>query len=307
MVDRTVRTYLSDSRQGGTPSGIGRTMIDADRGIGGFLVGTGRTGNFEARGDRDQIDYGSAGVIGGLDFGLGAAMVGITGGYESSDVRLNRISPNSKAETYFIGGYGTFGFGPAYVDLVGSYGKTDLDLRRNVSFSDFNAASSGVADARYYSLSATAGISRDFGSFEVEPYLGARYADVRIDAFNESGGFTGLRLGEQEAESLQGVAGLRLGADYPMGNVRIRPSARAEYRHEFENDGPRVISTSFAGAGIATPFTTTTTPMGDDQLVVGAGLTIAGEGPVSMVADYTGQFLGGYEIHGVQVGLRIKL
>jgi subtilase-type serine protease len=143
--------------------------------------------------------------------------------------------------------------------------------------------------------------------FEVEPYVGGRYADVRIDGFSEGAGLTNLSLGGQDVESMQGVAGLRVGADYPMGNVRIRPSARAEYRHEFKNDGARLISTSFNGAGIGTPFTTTTTPMGDDQLVVGAGLTIAGDGPVGMVADYTGQFMGGYEIHGVQVGLRIKL
>jgi outer membrane autotransporter protein len=246
-------------------------------------------------------------VIGGLDFGLGAAMVGITGGYEAADVRLNRITPNSRVETWFIGGYGTFGFGPAFVDLVGSYGKSDLDLRRNVSFADFSNASTSSADSRYYSLSATAGFSRDFGSFELEPYVGVRYADVRIDNFSEGAGLTNLSVGRQKVDSLQGVAGLRVGVDYPMGNVRIRPTARAEYRREFENDGPRLITSSFNGGGIGTPFTTTTTPLGDDQLVVGAGLTIAGEGPVSMAADYTGQFLGGYEIHGVQVGLRIKL
>jgi outer membrane autotransporter protein len=196
--------------------------------------------------------------------------------------------------------------GPVYFDLVGSYGKSDLDLLRNVSFSNFSNASAAAADARYYSLSATAGFSSDFGSFEVEPYAGVRYADVRIDAFSEGAGLTNLSVGRQSAESLQGVVGLRLGADYPMGSARIRPSVRAEYRREFENDEARLISTSFNGAGINSPFTTTTTPMGDDQLAVGAGLTIAGDSPISMVADYTGQFLGGYEIHGIQVGLRMR-
>lgn len=307
VVDRTLRSYLSDSRHGGTPTGTGRVVVDSERGIGGFLVGVARTGEFEARGERTETRYGSTGFIGGLDIGLGSAMVGVTGGYDAADFTLNQITPKNRAETWFVGGYGTLGFGPIHLDLVGSYGKSDFDLQRNVSFSNFRNSSSATADARYYSVSATAGISGRMSGLEIEPYAGARYADVSVDRFSEGAGVTNLSVEGQDAESLQGVAGLRIGANYPTGNARIRPSVRAEYRHEFENDESRLITSSFNGAGIGTPFTATTTPMGDDQLIVGAGLTIAGEGPVAVVADYTGQFLGGLEIHGITVGMRIRL
>lgn len=306
VVDRTLRSYLSDSRNGGTP-GSGRVVVDSERGIGGFLVGIARTGEFEARGERTETRYGSTGFIGGLDIGLGSAMVGVTGGYDNADFTLNQITPKNRAETWFVGGYGSLGFGPIHLDLVGSYGRSDFDLRRNVSFSNFRNSSSAEADARYYSVSATGSLNGRFGGLEIEPYAGARYADVSIDRFSEGAGLTNLSVEGQDAESLQGVAGLRIGANYPTGNARFRPSVRAEYRREFKNDETRLITSSFNGAGIGTPFTATTTPLGDDQLVVGAGFTIAGEGPVGVVADYTGQFLGGVEIHGITVGMRIRL
>jgi uncharacterized protein with beta-barrel porin domain len=307
MVDRTVRTYLSDFRGGGTPGGSGRVMINEGRGIGGFLVGTARTGDFEARGDRSEVRYGSTGVIGGLDIGLGQALVGITAGYDSADFNLNPITRNSRVETWFVGGYGTANFGPVFLDLVGSYGKSDLSLRRNVAFSTFNNNASANADTRYYAFSATAGLNGSFGGLEVEPYVGARYADVRIDEFSEGAGLTNLTVGQQDVESLQGVAGVRVGADFPSGSVRIRPSVRAEYRREFENDEGRLVQASFNGPGIGSPFSTTTTPLDDEQIVVGAGLTIAGESPVSLVTEYSGQIDGGYNIHEVRVGLRIRL
>ena len=308
LVDGTVRTYLYDVRHGGTPGGAGGAVIDAERGIGGFLVGTGRTGNFEAGGGRGEIDYGSTGVMGGLDFRLApTTLIGITGGYDAADVRLSGLSPNSRAETWFVGGYGALGVGPLFVDLVGSYGKTDLKLRRSVSFGTFSNSSEAEGDARHYSLSATTGLSADFAGADVEPYVGVRYADVRIDAFNEGPGFTNLSVGRQDVESLQGVAGIRAAFGAPaVGGATVRARLKGEYRREFENDEARLISASFNGAGIGAPFVVTTTPLDDDYFAVGAGITIAGDSPISLVADYTGQLSGGYDIHGVTVGVRMK-
>ena len=82
----------------------------------------------------------------------------------------------------------------------------------------------------------------------------------------------------------------------------MRPSLRAEWRHEFENDDPRLITGSFGGAA---PFAFATAPLGDDHVVVGAGVSVAGDGPLSFMADYTGQLAGGYEIHAVSGGLRL--
>ncbi len=127
-----------------------------------------------------------------------------------------------------------------------------------------------------------------------------------MDAFSEGPGLTNLSVGRQDVESVQGVAGLKIGADFQMGSATIRPRVRGEYRREFKNDEARIITASFGGAGINTPFTTTTTPLDDDHVAVGAGLTIAGDSPIGVVLDYTGQFMGDFDVHGVQVGVRMR-
>lgn len=307
FVHDTVRTYLGDIRQGGSPIGD-RTMIDEDRGIGGYLLGAGRSGDLESRGDRGTMHYGAAAIIAGLDVQLApTSLVGVTGGYDKADIRLNPISPNSRAKTWFVGGYGALGFGPIFVDLIGSYGETNLDLRRNVAFGSFSNNSVAETDARYFSASATAGLSgTDFAGFHVEPYIGLRYADLKLDNFTEGAALTALSVGRQDVESLQGLAGLRIAANYRRGDATIRPRVRAEYQREFQNDESRLITASFNGTGIGSPFEITTTPLDRDRLLIGAGLTISGNGPVGMVAEYTGQFLGGHEIHGLKVGAHLR-
>lgn len=307
FVDSTLRRYLRDARAGGTGNDDTSATTGSDRAIGGFLVGTGRDGRFKARGDRDQVDYGATGVIAGLDMRLApTTLIGVTGGYDHADVRLNPITPNSSAKSWFVGGYGTVGLGPLYVDVAGTYGKTDFGLKRNVAFTGFSSNAVADTDARYWSISGTTGLSFDLGGFELEPYGGARYVDVKVDGFSEGVGLTDLTVGDQDVESLQSIAGLRIGADYKVGGASVRPSIRGEWRHEFKNDGGRIIAASFNGGGISTPFTYTSTPMGKDYAVVGAGLTISGNSPVAVVLDYTGQFKGGYDIHGIQVGARVS-
>jgi uncharacterized protein with beta-barrel porin domain len=310
FVDGTLRTYMRDRRAGEAGNG----SVDADTmerhgmgGMGGFLVGTGRTGDFKARGDRGEIDYGATGFIGALDAHFGTnAMAGITVGVDRADVRLSPVSPNSRGKGWFVGGYGSLGMGKYYVDLAATYGKMDFDLRRNVAFGGFSSSSLAETDGSYYSLSATTGTTVEFGSLELEPYFGARYADVSIDGFSEGEGLTNLTVGDQDVQSLQSLVGLRVAASREVLGATVRPSVRAEYRHEFKDDEGREIVSSFNGTGIDQPFVTTTSPMGNDRILFGAGLTISGNSPVSVLVDYTAQMGGGYRIHGLQVGARLS-
>ena len=205
--------------------------------------------------------------------------------------------------------YGTIGVGGFYVDFDGTYGKSRYNLLRNVVFGSFADANAARTHSRYYAGTATAGFSFDLSGFEAEAYGGARYANVHVRAFGEEGGISALTVSRQNVESLQSIAGLRLGADYEIGGAHVRPSIRGEYRHEFDNDSSRLITASFGSdAGIAsTPITYATTPLGKDYAVVGGGLTISGTAPIAVILDYTGQFLGGYRIHAGQVGLRLSL
>lgn len=295
FVDGGLRRYLREDRPGDS------------RRLGGFLIGTGRTGSFDARGDRARTDVNAVGFIAGVDYQLTPeVLIGIAGGHDAPDVRLNMVSPVSSVRTTFGAVYANAHIGKIDVDIVNSYGNVDAALRRNVAFGNFATSATSTTGGRYVAVSGTVRTAFDLRNLRVEPYLGVRYADVRLDGFSEGSGLTNLTVSRQRADSLQSVAGMRLRGSYPIGTAQFRPAVRAEYRREFNNADPRVLTAAFNGAGISTPFTSSTTPLGRDYVVVGADLAVVGVGPVELLLDYTGQLAGGYNIHAVRGGMRLR-
>lgn len=301
--DSTIRRYLRDVRGGGDGLDGQTATLGKDGKIGMFLIAGARTGEFEGRANRPEVDLGSTAVMAGLDFRLDPTMlIGVMAGYDSSDARLTPNSRRSRVKSWFAGVYGSAALGPAHVDLHASYGKSDYDLFRRISIPAFTAESVADSESEQWMLAATVGLSLGTPGFEIEPYAGARYVNLDMDAFTESGNMAALTIDAADIESLQSIAGLRAGADIPVGIVSVRPAIRGEWRHEFKNDDPRLITGSFGGIA---PFAFATTPLKDDYLVVGAELAIAGEGPLSFVADYNGQLGGGHEIHALTLGARL--
>jgi outer membrane autotransporter protein len=302
--DSTIRGYLHDLRSGrGGDDGRTATLGEGGR-VGMFLTAAARFGEFEGRANRPAVDLGATGVMGGLDVRLGpGTLVGVMAGLDSSDARLSPTSRESQVESWFGGLYGSLALGPAFVDLQASFGRSDHELFRRITVGAFDAESAAEAEGEYWMLAGTAGLSLGRPGLEIEPYLGARYVDFELDGFAETGNMAALTIGAAELESLQSIAGLRIGAEIPMGGASLRPSVRGEWRHEFSNDEARPIAGSFGGAG---PFSFAAAPLGDDHLVVGAGFTVAGRGALSFALDYSGQLGGGYDVHAVSAGLRLR-
>lgn len=299
--DSSIRRYLRDVRGGRNVGGETATLDDGR--IGMFLMASGRSGGFDGRVDRPRLDLGSIGVMAGLDYRLGSGtLVGVMAGHDATHVRLKPGDRQSDASSWFAGVYGSVALGPAYFDLHASYGKTDFDLVRGISVGVFNAESRAETDSKYWMLAGTAGMSLNVSGFEIEPYVGARYVNLDLDDFVEAGNVAALTIGSLDVESLQSIVGLRAGADIPVGGVSLRPSVRGEWRHEFKDDEARLIAGSFGGAGA---FGFATTPLGKNHAVVGAGFSVTGDGPLSLLAEYTAQLGGGYEIHGLTAGLRL--
>lgn len=300
--DSTIRRYLQAVR--GAEDGLEgrRATLGEDGEVGLFLVAGVRFGGFEERANRPRIDYGATGAMAGLDFRLGpGSRVGVMGGFDSADAQLSPTSRDSEVNSWFGGAFGSFSLGPGYVDLQASYGRSDHELSRRITVGAFDVESAAETESEYWMLAATAGLSLQASGLEIEPYLGARYVDLELDQFTETGNMAALTIGDAGVESLQSIAGVRLGADIPMGGASLRPSARGEWRHEFKEED-RTIAGSFGGAG---PFAFTATPLSEDHLVVGAGFSVSGRGPLSFAVDYNAQLTGGYDIHALTAGLRL--
>lgn len=309
--DTTIRKYLRDVRQGGTDDSAqgdpdGRAQIGSNRKLGMWFTGNARYGFFKGAVDRYRTSYGAIGGTGGIDFRLRPnILVGLTGGYDEGRAHLNPFSPDSKIDTWYAGAYGTVGFGPFYVEGHGSYGRSNFALRRLVSIGSYQQLTGADPKSENVSGAGTVGASFRASGIELEPYVGALYNHVAIDGFSELGSPTGLTLGRVKRESIQSIAGLRLGGNITVGDATVRPSIRGEYHHEFEDRRARTLLANFADAGISTPFLFTTTPLKQDFAEIGAGFTVSGHSPFSVMIDYEGQIGKDRSINGITGGFRL--
>ena len=312
--DVTVRRYLRDVRQGGTEAGEQAVTYGSDKKLAMWFTGNGRFGVLKGGTNRYRTSYGAYGFTGGVDtrFARGT-LLGLYGGYDVAEARLTPLSPTSDAKTWFAGGYGSGTVGPVYIDLQGSYGRTDFDVRREVADGfggGFLYTGRGGREPRseQYQGAATAGISQDFHGVEVEPYVGAKYAHVTLRSFNEGSEAGALSLNRLRTDSLESIAGLRLGLKVPLtATAVLRPTIRGEYRHEFENAGRnRDLGGTFSdGAGGFIPIGFRTNAFDEDYAAVGAGFTVSGASPFSIVVDYNGQIGRETSIHGVTGGFHL--
>ena len=302
--DNVVRGYLRDVRAGGTGRGDMAAMGD-DRKIGMFLVAGARTGSIAGDMDRNRTQYGATSLTGGIDYRFApGVLAGVFGGYDRGDVRLNDVSSQSDANSWFAGGYASASFDIVFIDAHGSYGRTDFNLRRGIG--SLGPAQLANTRSENWQAAAVAGLKLGSGRLRAEPYAGVRYARVDLDGFSEIGGPAALTVSGDRVESVQAVVGLQIFGQFPVGGSAVlRPHVRGEWRREFENDDPRVIIANFADASISSRFAFTTTPLGRDYAAIGAGFTVSGASNLSMVVDYNGEIAGGRAIHGITGGVRL--
>lgn len=311
--DVTVRRYLRDVRQGGTENAEKAVAVGSDRHAAMWFTGNGRFGVLKGGENRYRESYGAYAATGGVDLRLArGTLVGLYGGYDVAEARLNPLSPSSDARTWFAGGYASATVGPVYIDAHGSYGRTNFKLRRTLA-DGFGGGITYRGDSRepeseQYQGTATAGLSKDFHGAEVEPYIGAKYAHVRLNSFTEGTTLGALNEDRISTDSLESIAGLRLGFKVPLtGTAVLRPSIRGEYRHEFDNAGRNRTLTGFYNDGAAggTPISFRTNAFDQDYAAVGAGFTVSGNSPISLVVDYNGQIGREKSIHGITGGFHL--
>ena len=305
--ETNVLRYARDLRGNATmPDGSTATLDDAGK-IGAWFLGGARFGTYDAATDRPLTRTGEVHVLGGLDYRFAPAIaLGVFGGYSDTNARLTPSSQQSKLKSLFIGGYGTANVGPFYVDAWGSYTDLDWDLRRSIMIGSFFEQTNAQTKGRIWAAGASTGLSFDLGGVEVEPFAAIRYADIRIDGFTESGGSAAaLTVGNLDRESLRSNVGLRVGADFEVGGATVRPQLHGSWYHEFR-DRAQVITAGFTNPGLSTvPFGFVATPLDTDYYGAGATINVAGNGPLSMVADYNVQFDKDRQIHAFTVGARL--
>ncbi len=325
--ENTVLRYTRDLRGNAvTPDGQRATLDEAGK-LGVWISGGSRFGRFKGAVDRYGADTDEYHFLGGADFRLTPTIaLGGFGGYSYTNGNTARlpnnagstgIIPNAKADlkSWFAGGYGTAAVGPLYVDFWGSYTDLDFALQRTIAIGSYSTSLRARASkGRVWTGGAATGLSFQLNRFEIEPFAAVRYSDIRIRGFTEvngagggAAGAGGLTIGDFDRVSVRTNVGARVGTKFEIAGVTVRPQLRGGWYHEFR-DQARVINASFNTAGISgTPFAFTTTPLSGDYFNAGGALNIAGNGPLSFVADYDAQFDDDREFYTLTLGVRLAL
>ncbi len=185
----------------------------------------------------NQTTYG---IMGGIDadhHGLvhpgDTGLLGITGGYLSSDLDFKNSPAQGKFEGYEIGGYGTYISGPFYID---AQVKADI-LRLKASYGSL----SQTRDAHTIGGQIEGGYRFAFLGGTVEPLATLAYASTTIGSFQVGG--TTIRT--DKADSFRGSLGLRFSTVISSGpNYLMKFAVEGRAWDEFEGDNHITLQSS---------------------------------------------------------------
>ncbi|WP_315974961.1 autotransporter outer membrane beta-barrel domain-containing protein [Pseudomonas sp. 5P_5.1_Bac1] len=197
--------------------------------------------NVSAQGSSySQVQQGIAfGVDAPLPYGDGQWLIGLLGGYSTSDLDMGR-GTSGKIDSYYAGVYSTWlqpesGY---YIDGVLKFNR--FQNQADVHLSD-GAKAKGDFDNGAVTASLEAGrhIKLNDGWF-VEPYgqlIGAVIQGQSYDLDN------GMQVDGDRSRSLLGKVGVTVGRDMLMSNqMRVQPYVRAALAHEFINNNEAEVN-----------------------------------------------------------------
>ena len=151
------------------------------------LTSFGTTTVFNTSYDQDMW-----GVQGGLDYQSGGTILGVTFGYEKSNVDFDTSLSALNLHGYNVGAYAAFQSGPFFINAIG---KVDW-INAN---SQPAAGASTSFDATSWGLRGNAGLRLQPGHVFFEPGASLSWVDVNIDNYTVAGATVAFRQYPQPA------------------------------------------------------------------------------------------------------------
>ena len=162
------------------------------------------------------------GVQAGVDFGTSLAVLGLTGGFESADVRLDGTSTSLDLDGWNIGAYALFGSGAGfYGGLLAKYDRNQLELQ-DAAFADV-----GELTAKSMGVEGEAGYRFGSGSLRFDLGGGLAWVQSKVEDFTTGG----IAYDFDTTTSLRG----RVGGRAELG-TRVVAFLDARLLHDFEGD-----------------------------------------------------------------------
>ncbi|QBR30120.1 MULTISPECIES: autotransporter outer membrane beta-barrel domain-containing protein [Pseudomonas] len=211
-------------------------------------------------------DADSHGIAVGADGQLNAdTTLGLAYSYLDTDVKSD-LGNKTKVTGHALTLYSNWVHDNWFVDSSLMYGWNDNESKRYIAGTQAKAD----YDSDVFGVSALAGYSlRLMPDLVLEPQVGARYANVGMDAYREKGSSASLNVGSQRYEVGEMGVGARLAAAFDVGSGSLEPEAKLMAWHDFIGD--KVSTTSAFVLGGESSVSRGTTPVRDSyELGLGA-------------------------------------
>ncbi|HWH90090.1 MAG TPA: autotransporter outer membrane beta-barrel domain-containing protein [Pseudomonas sp.] len=266
-----------------------------DKGV--WLQALGSDADQDSRRGVAGYDADSHGIAVGADGQLNAeTTVGLAYSYLDSDVTSD-LGSKTKVTGHALTAYGNWVHDNWFVDASLMYGWNDNESKRYIA----GTRAKGNYDSDVFGVSALAGYTvRLMHDVVLEPQVGARYANVSMDAYREKGSSASLNVGSQRYEVAEMGAGARLAAAFAMGAGSLEPEAKLMAWHDFIGD--KVATTSAFVLGGDSFTSRGATPVRDSyELGLGANYRV---GPWSVGGSYNYVTASGFDSDGFTAKVR---
>ncbi|HEJ2342348.1 TPA: autotransporter domain-containing protein [Pseudomonas aeruginosa] len=273
---QTIVTNAISNRVAGMRAGM--SSGEAFQGAGVWVQALSANGDQDSRGGVDGFSSNSAGIAVGVDGKLNdQATVGVAYSYLNTNVTSDSGDKTEVQGSSFTL-YGSYELGNWFADASLTAGTNDNDSKRYI----VGTQAKGSYDSDVLSANLLGGYDFRFDNLVVEPRIGARYTNVKIDGYKEHGSSAALTVGAQRFEVGEFGAGVRVAGDFPVGMGNLEPEATLMAWHDVIGD--KVSSTSSFVLG-GNPFVTSgASPVRDSyEATVGATYRV---GAVTVGATY---------------------
>lgn len=239
QLEAQAETGLQAARSFGSVM-TGRLDLSAAR------FGSGRSGiSFWASGnaassDRDAserslaYDLDSVSASAGIEYdGASGIVVGAAAAWSRSEGDFTTGTGGVEADGWQGGVYAGWRGGGAFVQAYAGIGSLDYETGRDAVIDEIE----GETDGNTLVAGGQAGYLMDMGRIQIGPVLGVRYARAELDGYTETGDpVLTLNVGDQEADSLTGSAGIELRGNHEIGGLAVQPYLAGAVEREFEGD-----------------------------------------------------------------------
>ena len=284
VINGAIFNRLTDQRAGHQTGGV-------------WVQGLSSNMDQDGRGGNNGYSANSSGMAVGVDGRLNdTTTLGVAYSYLNSNIHSD-LGNKTDVEGHALSLYGNWALQNWFVDGSLSYGHNDNDSKRHVA----GTTAKGSYDSNVLAASVIGGYSfKPSQAVVIEPRVAARYANVRMDDYDEKGSSAALSTRSQRYEVGELGAGVRLAGNLPMGAGSLQPEATLMAYHDLMGD--RVAQTSnFVAGGAA--FTTTGASVARDSYEASVGVNYQ-VSDFTVGASYTRQARSGFDADGVMLKAR---